>query len=1052
MLNFSRYHFIDNPSQTRKVKAVIPRIKGINLLPFYFSLPRRKTMKKDISSYLQWTPARIVFIYLLLGCLWILLSDRILVEFVTDINTLNLLQTYKGWFYVFLTGAMLYTLIKSGIKRTREIEASKIAYIKRYDELVENANDCIFTLDSVGNFTAVNLAVEKLTGYSREEILKLNLSDILAPENRDYFSKLLDPQNTQNPTSIYEVKIIGKDGRTNYLEISSRPLSLKDNRNNIENIARDVTQRHLMQEALQESKLRYENLFETANEGIWTVDTNYQITLVNAKICEITGYTAEDFIGKSLTDFFGEDLIKEESKNETKQPESKKDYVDFHFTRSDGKKIWLLVLSSPIIYKEEFLGSLYMATDISGRKNAENRLRESEERFRILFEQSPIGGIIVGKDNQVIDCNEAASKILGYSIEELKKMKVTDFDEGLTEEEVFEINEKIADEKGRFHFESINRTKSGEIKNVLVAATSMRIEGETYGFASFLDISERKNAVEALRKSEERLQKLYQIISNSEFTSVERIKNLLQLGIDEFRIENAFLGEIKDKTYRVVEVVSTENNIPVGFTCNLSQTFCEEVVRRYDLFTVENASSTKWCKHPAHELFGTEIYFGVPVENAGKFYGTLCFISNKSQDIRFSTGDCEFLRLIAQWISSELTRQAAEEALRISEEQLLQSQKLESVGRLAGGIAHDFNNMLTAINGYSDLILNQIDENDHIRHNIVEIKRAGERSASLTQQLLAFSRKQILKPEIVNINQTVSDVSSLLKRLIGEDISLIKILDYGIKSIEVDPGQLSQMIVNLAVNARDAMPKGGTLTIETKNIQFDEKSAKKTFDGKAGEYVLISVRDTGVGMNRETKRRLFEPFFSTKAVGKGTGLGLATVYGFIKQSEGYITVESKLNEGSIFRIYLPCVQEIIEKSSDEALREKSNHGAETILLVEDEDIVRKLGKEILQSCGYKVVEASNGLDALEKCEKENLEIDLLLTDVVMPQMNGHELWEKLNAKQPQLKVLFTSGYTDDMIVRSGIKNDETNFLQKPFSIDALTRKVREILDEDYSNN
>lgn len=592
---------------------------------------------------IQWTPAKIVFSYLFFGFFWILLSDEILVELVKNEDTLNLLQTYKGWFYVVLTGGLLYALIQSGVKRTREIEAERNASSQRYDELVENANDCIFTLDSEGNFTNVNHAVTKITEYSREEILKLNFKEILAPENCNYLDNLLDPQNTVNPVFVNEVKIIGKNGRTVYLEISSRPLSHKDNRTIIENIARDVTHRHLIQ--------------------------------------------------------------------------------------------------------------------------------------------------------------------------------------------------------------------------------------------------------------------------------------------------------------------------------------------------------------------------------------------------------------------------ATEEALRKSEEQLLQAQKLESVGRLAGGIAHDFNNMLTAINGYSDLILRDINETDPIRHKIIEIKKAGERSSTLTQQLLAFSRKQILKPEILNINQTVSEISSLLERLIGEDISLIKILDFKINTVMVDPGQLSQVIVNLAVNARDAMPNGGTVTIETKNVYLDEQFASTNSGGKTGEFVLLSVTDSGIGIDEANLLQIFEPFFTTKEVGKGTGLGLATVYGFIKQSDGYITVESKPGEGTTFKIFLPCVEKILEKTKEDLSIETPSHGAEIILLVEDEEMVRNLSREILESCGYRVIEAVNGAEAIEICEKDNLKIDLLLTDVVMPQMNGRELWERLSLACPQIKVLFTSGYTDDIVVHNGIKNDETNFLQKPFSIDALMRKVREVLDnKDITKN
>lgn len=1009
-------------------------------------------MKKNLFAQVKLTPARIVLIYLLLGTLWILLSDELLIRFVNDSVTLSLLQTYKGWFYVLITGGLLYGLIRSGVRRTQKIEEAKLAYIKRYDELVENANDCIFTLDSEGNFTSVNLAVEKLTGYSRQEIFKLNFSDVLAPENVDYLSKLLDPQNTDNPTANNEVKIIGKNGKTNILEISSRPLSLKDNRKSIENIARDVTQRRFMQKELQAAKQRYENLIETANEGILTVDSDFRVTLVNAKFCEIIGYQADELIGQSLPDLFNENLLKDSSNSEILLSKNTKESVDFLFSRPDGKKIWLLVSSSPISYNGEFQGHLFMATEITERKNTENMLRESEERFRILFEQSPIGGVICDMNANIVASNQAASKMLGYNQDELKQLRIMDFEVVLKEDEILGIHEKSSDSLENFQFETKHRTKSGEIKNVLVTSTNLHIDGQEFGFASFLDITERKNAVEALSKSESRLQKLYHIISNSELNSSDRIKKLLRLGIDEFAIENAFIGEIKNNNYRVVEVVSVTDFISVGFVCDLRNTFCEEVLQRNDLVVIEDAANTSWCNHPAHKILGTQVYLGIPIEISGKLYGTLCFSSNNSLKASFTKGDCEFLRLMAQWINAELTRRNAEEALRLSEEQLLQVQKLESVGRLAGGIAHDFNNMLTAINGYSDLTLNQIGENDRLRHNIVEIKKAGERSAALTQQLLAFSRKQILKPKIININQTVSDISALLGRLIGEDISLIKILDFAVNPIEVDPGQLSQVIVNLAINARDAMPKGGSLTIETKNVQYDDKSAKKIFGGKAGQYVLISVSDTGVGMTKEVKSRLFEPFFTTKDVGEGTGLGLATVYGFIKQSDGYITVDSKPGEGATFNIFLPCVKQNIESEKKESARVKSKTGAETILLVEDEAILRKLSKDILLSSGYQVIEATDGKEALEMFENENPSIDLLLTDIVMPQMNGYDLWEHLNAKKPDLKVLFTSGYTGEMIFRSGIKDDETNFLKKPFSIDELTRKIREILDEDNSKD
>jgi PAS domain S-box-containing protein len=392
-----------------------------------------------------------------------------------------------------------------------------------------------------------------------------------------------------------------------------------------------------------------------------------------------------------------------------------------------------------------------------------------------------------------------------------------------------------------------------------------------------------------------------------------------------------------------------------------------------------------------------------------------------------------------------------EEKLRQMEDQLHLSQKLESVGRLAGGIAHDFNNMLTAINGYSELTLMGLKADDPLRQNIEEIKKAGERSAELTYQLLAFSRRQILQPKIVSLNQTITGTGRMLERLIGEDIQLITVFNPKVGQVKVDPGQLSQIIINLALNARDAMPQGGKLTIETNNATLDNEYALRHVSTVPGEYVMLSISDTGTGIDAETKRHIFEPFFTTKEVGKGTGLGLATVYGIVKQSGGNIWVYSEPGVGTTFKIYLPRVVE--EYVAEEAIdtSEEFPRGTETILLVEDEKMVRSLTQQVLEGCGYTVIEAGNGAEALSLCEKTDCQIDLLMTDVVMPQMGGRELVERFVHIYPQTQILFTSGYTDDEVVRHGVVEAGTNFIQKPFTPHGLALKVREILDGSEEN-
>ncbi|NOT26774.1 MAG: response regulator [Acidobacteria bacterium] len=380
------------------------------------------------------------------------------------------------------------------------------------------------------------------------------------------------------------------------------------------------------------------------------------------------------------------------------------------------------------------------------------------------------------------------------------------------------------------------------------------------------------------------------------------------------------------------------------------------------------------------------------------------------------------------------------------EAQFHQAQKMESVGRLAGGIAHDFNNLLTVINGISELVLAQVGKDDQVHADIQEIHRAGERAAVLTRQLLAFSRRQILVPRVMNVNTVVAGMESLLQRLLGADINLVVVSTQGVSNVNADPGQIEQVITNLAVNARDAMPQGGQLIIETQNVTIDEGYGRQ--HGVAmptGSYVLLDVSDSGVGMDAATRARIFEPFFTTKGPGKGTGLGLSTVYGIVKQSHGFIWVDSEVGQGTSFKIYLPQVTAAAGADQPRPTVPSSS-GTETILLVEDDAGLCRLATRFLEPAGYTVLGAATGEEALRVLERHGEPVHLLLTDVVMPGMSGRGLADRIAQTRPGVKILYMSGYTDDIVVRHGVSEEQVPFLSKPFTAWELLQKVREVLD------
>jgi len=407
----------------------------------------------------------------------------------------------------------------------------------------------------------------------------------------------------------------------------------------------------------------------------------------------------------------------------------------------------------------------------------------------------------------------------------------------------------------------------------------------------------------------------------------------------------------------------------------------------------------------------------------------------------------ELLARVQVWVRARQRMQALHARLLHEQEQLRRSQRLEALGQLAGGVAHDFNNLLTVITGFSELVLQRLGATDPPRSYLEEITKAGERASALTRQLLAFSRRQVLEPEVLDLNAVVTDAEQMLRRVIDDAVELHTHLSPDLWPVKADRGQIDQVILNLAVNARDAMPRGGRLTIETANVELDESYAQRHAPVRPGSYVRLTASDTGMGMTPDVQAHIFEPFFTTKAAGKGTGLGLATVYGIVKQSGGYIWVYSEPEHGTTFKIYLPRELEGAPAATSAPARPRSAPGGtETILVVEDDPQIRALVRGVLDASGYTVLEAQRGDEAIRLGEEHADPIHLLLTDVVLPGMSGRDLAHQLAARHPELRALFMSGYTDQVVVEQGLVEPRAPFLQKPFTPEGLRRKLREVLD------
>jgi signal transduction histidine kinase/ActR/RegA family two-component response regulator len=453
----------------------------------------------------------------------------------------------------------------------------------------------------------------------------------------------------------------------------------------------------------------------------------------------------------------------------------------------------------------------------------------------------------------------------------------------------------------------------------------------------------------------------------------------------------------------------------------------------------------------AYRRGGYRAFLGVPLTLGEQVLGVLSIRTRRedgfsSEDLRIATAFASQAAVALENSRLYHETQRAYEELSQTQAQLTQTSKLEAIGRLAGGVAHDFNNLLMVIMGRTALLLDALEDDDPNRRAAELIQKTTTRAATLTRQLLAFGRKQVLQPVVLDLNAVVSNMGEMLRRLIGEDIALVTVLGAGLGRVKADPGQIEQVIMNLAINARDAMPHGGRLTLETANVELGADYARQHVDTRPGPHVMLALSDTGVGMDAATQARIFEPFFTTKGPGKGTGLGLAMVYGIVKQSGGSLWVYSEPGQGTTFKFYLPLVDEPVAPAHRDDAPAQPLRGLETILLVEDEEAVRDLARDVFTARGYTVLEARQGSEALRICERHAGPIHLMLTDVVMPEMSGRELADRLAVLRPGMKVLYMSGYTDNAVVHHGILDPGTIFLQKPFSPAVLAKKVREVLD------
>jgi PAS domain S-box-containing protein len=875
---------------------------------------------------------------------------------------------------------------------------------------LESTADGILVLNSAGRIVTYNRKLAEMW-HIPESLLEArhqNLAlDYILSQMKDPAAFFAGDRQGRADTNAQTDDVIEfKDGRV--FERHSEPQRVMGR--NVGRVwgFRDVTERRRAEEELHHSRQMLRLVLDNIPQRVFWKDRNSRYLGCNRPFASDTGLqNPEEVVGKNDFDLSWRDLADLYRADDMLVMEKGAPKLNFDEPekRADGSMAWLRTSKLPLRDREgKVIGVIGTYEDITERKRAERALQERTAYLNALIENNPLAIVTVDMRGRVKLCNPAFERLFLYRQEEIEG---ADLDELVAPSEF--LSEAVAWSRQcqngiAVRATSRRRRKDGSLVDVELYGVPMVREGAIVGhFALYQDISERKQAEAALIEERYTLHTLMDNLPDHIY--------------------------FKDRQSRFIRINKAQAKV-----FGLSDPAQAKGKTDFDFFSDEHAQ----------QAFADEqeiIRTGQPVlakeEKETWPDARETWVATTKMPLR----DAKANIIGTFGISRDITER------RQLEEQFRQAHKMEAVGRLAAGVAHDFNNLLTVVIGYSDLLLKRLAASDRLRSSAQEIKKAGERAAWLIRQLLAFSRMQVLQPQVLDLGSLLRNAEQMLARVIGEDIEVDMRVPPGLGHVKADPGQIEQVIMNLAVNARDAMPQGGRLTLEAANVELDVTYARSHRSLVPGRYVMLVISDTGTGMNEETKAHIFEPFFTTKELGKGTGLGLSTVYGIVKQSGGFIYVYSEPGNGATFRIYLPRVDQPVEETPPGELSvEEPSPGSETILLVEDEEAVRSLARQVLESRGYRVLETDGATKALELAAAHKEQIQLLLTDVVMPHMNGKELARHLAPLHPETKVLFMSGHVDNVVVHNGVLDPGTAFLQKPFTARALARRLREVLD------